>query len=73
MTYLHGTPGNDLLMLSGKSKAIVVGNAQKELLAWLEKELATQTKGPNGLGRVYHAKNHEAAGVMEGLERFGWK
>lgn len=33
-----GDSGNDILMLDGQSPAIVVGNAQPELLAWLTKQ-----------------------------------
>jgi len=36
-TVACGDSGNDILMLSGKNLAIVVGNAQPDLVKWLEK------------------------------------
>jgi len=58
-----GDSGNDILMLEGDHPAIVVGNAQAELLGWL-------TRQPQG-GKVVLADAFYADGILEGLARHG--
>lgn len=55
-----GDSGNDEEMLRGNFKGIVVGNYSPEL---------EQLKGKR---RIYFAKGHYAAGVLEGLEHYGF-
>ncbi|MDZ8241597.1 MAG: sucrose-phosphate phosphatase [Nostoc sp. ChiQUE01a] len=63
-TIICGDSSNDLSMFENMlCPAIIVGNAQKEVLAWHE-------KAP--LGKRYLAKNHFASGILEGLEYFGF-
>ncbi len=52
-----GDSGNDLEMFRAGFRGIVVGNAQPELLSLHDP-------------RVYHAKAHFAAGVLEGLQHW---
>lgn len=58
-----GDSGNDTLMLGGRNKAVVVGNAQPELVQWLlqqpQSERLVLSDAP--LGR----------GLLEGLARHG--
>lgn len=58
-----GDSGNDILMLEGNHPAIVVGNAQPELLAWLAYQPQT--------GKVLLTDAIYADGIMEGLARHG--
>lgn len=53
-----GDSGNDLEMLSGDTRAIVVGNHSPELDVL------------RGAEDVYFAAGHHAAGVLEGLEQY---
>ncbi|PZO65054.1 MAG: hypothetical protein DI498_09970 [Paracoccus denitrificans] len=53
-----GDSGNDLCMLDGAGRAIIVGNALEELR-------------PRTRDGLYRAQGAHAAGVMEGLARFG--
>ena len=61
-----GDSGNDILMLGGKIRAIVVGNAQPALMQW-----ANSQKSDDEDGRLFIAKEHEALGILEGLRKFG--
>jgi len=54
-----GDSGNDTLMLAGENPAIVVGNAQPDLRAWVLNQ-------PQD-GRVVLTENKGAAGILEGL------
>ncbi|MCP5520168.1 MAG: HAD-IIB family hydrolase [Verrucomicrobiales bacterium] len=56
-----GDAGNDLDMLTGATRGIVVGNHAPEL-----EEL-------RGLKRVYFARRVSAAGILEGLDHFGFR
>ena len=67
-TVACGDSGNDILMLGGANKAIVVGNAQPALVRWAEATIATETD-PD---RLFVASQKEALGVLEGLRRFGF-
>lgn len=49
--------------LAGENKAIVVGNAQPELVAWL----LQQTQDD----RLIYTNAHLALGVLEGIARHG--
>ncbi|EFJ40325.1 hypothetical protein VOLCADRAFT_119992 [Volvox carteri f. nagariensis] len=56
-----GDSGNDILMLEGDHPAIVVGNAQPELLQWLVRQQQS--------GKVIYADACYADGILEGLAR----
>lgn len=60
-TVAAGDSGNDILMLEGKNPAIVVGNAQLELVEWVVRQ-------PQD-GRIVVADAHLSDGVLEGLCR----
>jgi sucrose-6F-phosphate phosphohydrolase len=63
-TVICGDSSNDLSMFENMlSPAIIVGNAQPELIQWHE-------NAPPG--KRYLAKSHFAAGILEGLEYFGF-
>ncbi|GMH38515.1 hypothetical protein BSKO_06399 [Bryopsis sp. KO-2023] len=68
-TIACGDSGNDILMLSGKNRAIVVGNAQPDLKDWVE----TQLGNGDSPSRLWVATKHEAYGILEGLQHFGFK
>lgn len=57
-------------MLSGPNLAIAVGNAQPDLVAWLEQHQADASPLP-GKARLMRARAFEARGILEGLEYFG--
>lgn len=54
-------------MLEGHHLSIIVGNAHAELLQWA----ATQ-RGQHA-GEIVVAQGHRAWGILEGLQRFGFK
>ncbi|KAH7618839.1 putative sucrose-phosphatase 1 [Nannochloris sp. 'desiccata'] len=58
-----GDSGNDALMLGGANPAVVVGNAQDELLEWVMKQ-------PQD-GRLVVSDQEMAHGVLEGMGRLG--
>ncbi|MEG3990186.1 sucrose-phosphate phosphatase [Microcoleus sp. S28C3] len=63
-TIICGDSGNDLSMFqSVPSCGIIVGNAQPEVLEWHNNSLP---------GKRYLAKSDFAAGILEGLEYFGF-
>lgn len=63
-TVICGDSGNDLSMLENMlCPAIIVGNAQPEVLKWHENYPPTKR---------YLAKNNFAGGILEGLEYFGF-
>ena len=68
-TVAAGDSGNDVLMMSGAHPAIVVANAQPDLMHWLQSE-----DGQHGLrtSRIVVASKHEALGVLEGLQKLGF-
>lgn len=55
-----GDSGNDISMLEG-NKAVIVGNAKKELLEWAASSRLTNT---------YMAHNKYASGIIEGLTHY---
>lgn len=67
-TIACGDSGNDILMLSGENRAIVVGNAQPDLKDWVE----TQLGNGDSPSRLWVATKHEAYGILEGLQHFGF-
>ncbi|WIA20655.1 hypothetical protein OEZ85_005031 [Tetradesmus obliquus] len=71
-TVACGDSGNDILMLSGRNLAIVVGNAQPDLVQWLEQHVSDESPLP-GKQRLLRSKGNEAYGILEGLEYFGLK
>ena len=54
----------------GENPAIVVGNAQPDLLKWVEEQrLVEPLNGEKP--RLYVAAKHEAQGILEGLMELG--
>ncbi|MFM7363101.1 MAG: sucrose-phosphate phosphatase [Cuspidothrix sp.] len=63
-TVVCGDSGNDIALFAvGKERGIIVGNARPELLQWYNQNLADHR---------YLAQNHYAAGILEGLQYFGF-
>lgn len=53
--------------------AVVVGNAEPDLLAWAQQQQQRQQQlAASEKQRLYVAKGHEARGVVEGLKQFGF-
>lgn len=63
-TVACGDSGNDKDMLEGKHHAIVVGNAQPDLMAWAR---GAQENAP------LVTKGHRAHGILEGLKELGFR
>jgi hypothetical protein len=55
------------IVLSGRNRAIVVGNAQPVLMDWARVEISKEDGD-----RLYIAERKEARGILEGLEKFGF-
>eukprot|EP00878_Enallax_costatus_P014266 GHUV01014922.1.p1 GENE.GHUV01014922.1~~GHUV01014922.1.p1 ORF type:complete len:413 (+),score=120.28 GHUV01014922.1:330-1568(+) len=72
-TIACGDSGNDILMLSGQNLAIVVGNAQPDLVKWLEQHEKRDESPLEGKQRLLKTQKHEAYGILEGLEYYGYK
>lgn len=79
-TIACGDSGNDILMLSGQNRALVVGNAQPDLVKWVadQQQTAGQVAGSVGVNgdakeRLLMATKKEALGILEGLEYWGLK
>lgn len=62
-TAVCGDSGNDIALLAGEEKGIIVGNAKPELYQWYQN---------NQTDSRYFAKAGYAAGIIEGLEYFGF-
>ncbi|DBB07742.1 TPA: hypothetical protein ACH3X3_009162 [Trebouxia sp. C0006] len=58
-----GDSGNDILMLEGQHQAIIVSNAQQELLDWLLQQKQTP--------RIVCTNAPMADGILEGIARHG--
>lgn len=58
-----GDSFNDVEMFKGSSPAVIVGNAQKELLEWYNN---FREEPP---GRIVLARQADANGILEGLAR----
>ena len=69
-TIACGDSGNDKDMLSGQNLAIVVGNAQPDLLKWV---INTQLRPNDEAARLLVTNSHMAQGILEGLQAFGLK
>lgn len=69
-TIACGDSGNDKDMLSGQNLAIVVGNAQPDLLQWVND---TQLSVQKDRARLLVTTAHMAYGILEGLQAFGLK
>lgn len=67
-TLACGDSGNDILMLSGESLAVVVGNAQPDLQQWADERVRQE----GAQERLCIAAKHEAFGILEALEKFGF-
>ena len=59
-----GDSGNDKDMLGGPHRGIVVGNAHEELMTWVKEQ---------GVDGVVMVGGERAYGILEGLERLGFK
>ena len=63
-TVVCGDSGNDIALFSiGSSRGIIVGNARPELQQWYNENPADYR---------YFAQGHCAAGILEGLQHFGF-
>lgn len=69
-TIACGDSGNDKDMLSGQNLAIVVGNAQPDLMKWVNE---TQLNPSDKNARLLVTDAHMAEGILEGLATFGLK
>lgn len=69
-----GDSGNDIDALQGDVKGIVVANAQKDLLAAVEKSLVTKCQKSDQLRKqqVFKTKAPFADGIIEGLQLHGF-
>ncbi|KAL4425696.1 hypothetical protein ABPG75_009712 [Micractinium tetrahymenae] len=67
-TVAAGDSGNDIDMLEGEHKSIIVGNAHPELFAWADARRAAGTAD-----ELHVAQAHRAQGILEGLQRWGFK
>ena len=66
-TVACGDSGNDILLLSGPSRGIIVGNAQEDLRKWYAE---IESQGHNG--RLAFVEASMAGGILEGLSSFGF-
>ena len=66
-TIACGDSGNDIAMLEGENKGIIVGNAQPDLTTWYEKHSESQEHFEE---RVVFTKGTFASGILEGLGFF---
>lgn len=72
-TVACGDSGNDIDMLGGRNLAIVVGNAQPDLVRWLDALAPNQLMTADGQARrLYRAKERRARGILEGLQALGF-
>lgn len=69
-----GDSGNDIDMLEGQHLSVVVGNAQPDLRSWADRRLAQLAADGGGAGgALVVTEGHRAWGILEGLQRFGFK
>ena len=68
-TVACGDSGNDILMLAGDTRCIVVGNAQSDLLHWANERLGTSRDLKE---RFFLATEHEALCILQGIRSFDW-
>ena len=62
-TLVCGDSGNDIALLAGEERGIIVGNARPELRQWYSK---------NASNSRYLAQAAAAGGILEGLAHFGF-
>lgn len=62
-TVVCGDSGNDIALLQGEERGIIVGNAQPELRQWYQN---------NQTDYRYFAQTHYANGILEGLQYFNF-
>jgi sucrose-6-phosphatase len=62
-TVACGDSGNDIALFTENTYGIIVGNARSELRDWYT---------ANKRSTLYLARNSCAAGILEGLNHFGW-
>lgn len=55
-------------MLEGARHAIVVANAQPDLLTWFH----GKARGRQGAKKILHTQGERAWGILEGLEKMGF-
>ena len=63
LTIACGDSGNDIALFEQKTLGVIMGNAQPELVQWHHKNQSDDR---------YLAKAHCAAGILEGLQHFGF-
>lgn len=68
-TVACGDSGNDRDMLEGQHFAVVVGNAQPDLMEWAQSAQNGAKRGKKPL----IVEGHRAHGVLEGLQRLGFR
>lgn len=69
-TVACGDSGNDIAMFEGANLSIVVGNAQPDLVTWLEENMPGIPPTSTGQARILHATQSVADGILEGLQHF---
>ena len=67
-TVACGDSGNDIDMLQGEHHAVVVGNAQPDLMEW-----ARQAQAAGGGARPLVTRAARALGILEGLQQLKFK
>lgn len=72
-TIACGDSGNDKDMLAGPNRAIVVGNAQPDMKAWIHEVEEKEDPQHRHKQRMIVADGHQAFGILEGLEYFGFR
>lgn len=69
-TIACGDSGNDIQMMAGTNKGLIVSNAQKELLDFYQEQLK---KEGGASGRLHISTRSHARGIVAGIEHFGFK
>lgn len=73
-TVAAGDSGNDIDFMEGENRAIIVGNAQGDLVGWYQKALALSLSSESDRkafkDRVVFTEEEMAGGIVAGLESF---
>ena len=69
-TYSCGDSGNDIAMMEGENRAIIVGNAQSDLVDWYSSKLKGDDEGGAFKERVVICEENMARGILSGLKFF---